>query len=94
MRRPERTVQVINELEADVVVLQEADKRLGQCHPAIPRAMIEEETDFELVEVCANDISLGWHGNAVLVRKRLAVLRCYKGSSCAMQVLSKGRLRG
>ena len=73
MRRPERTVQVINGLEADVVVLQEADKRLGQRHPAIPRAMIEAETDFDLVEVCANDISLGWHGNAVLVRKGLAV---------------------
>ena len=72
-RRPERTVQVINGLEADVVVLQEADKRLGQRHPALPRAMIEAETDFELVEVCANDISLGWHGNAMLVRKGLGV---------------------
>lgn len=73
MRRPERTVQVINGLQADVVVLQEADKRLGQRHPAIPRAMIEAETDFKLVEVCANDISIGWHGNAVLVRKGVAV---------------------
>lgn len=73
MRRPERTVQVINALEADVVVLQEADKRLGQRHPAIPRAIIEAETDFELVDVCANDISIGWHGNAVLVRKGLTV---------------------
>ncbi|WP_298864102.1 endonuclease/exonuclease/phosphatase family protein [uncultured Sulfitobacter sp.] len=72
-RRPERTVQVINGLDADVVVLQEADKRLGPRHPAIPRAMIDAETDFELVDVCANDISIGWHGNAVLVRKGLSV---------------------
>ena len=28
-RRPERTLQVINGLQADVVALQEADKRIG-----------------------------------------------------------------
>lgn len=72
-RRPERTLQVINALAADVVVLQEADKRLGQRHPALPRALITSETDFELVDVSANDISIGWHGNAILVRKGLCV---------------------
>jgi len=72
-RRPERIVQVINGLGADVVALQEADKRLGPRHPALPRKMIETETDFELVEVSANGISIGWHGNAVLVRKGLSV---------------------
>jgi endonuclease/exonuclease/phosphatase family metal-dependent hydrolase len=35
--------------------------------------MVETETDFDLVEVCANCISIGWHGNAVLVRKGLIV---------------------
>ena len=73
LRRPRRTLQVINDLAADVVVLQEADKRLGPRHAALPREMIETETDFDLVEVCANGISIGWHGNAVLVRKGLAV---------------------
>tara|TARA_R110002074_G_scaffold3594_26_gene18830 strand:- start:2283 stop:3020 length:738 start_codon:yes stop_codon:yes gene_type:complete len=72
-RRPDRTVQVINGLGADVVVLQEADKRMGPRKPALPRKLIEAETDFELVEVCANGISIGWHGNAMLVRKGLAV---------------------
>ncbi len=72
-RRPERTAQVINGLGADVVVLQEADKRLGPRHPALPRKMIETETDFRLVEVSANSISIGWHGNAILVRKELTV---------------------
>lgn len=67
-RRPERTLAVINALEADVVVLQEADRRMGERVPAVPRAMIEAETDFKLVEVSANGISLGHHGNAVLVR--------------------------
>ncbi len=71
--RPERTVQVINGLTADVVVLQEADRRLGPRHPALPRELIEAETDFDLVEVSANGISIGWHGNAVLVRKGVSV---------------------
>ncbi|MGB7242638.1 MAG: endonuclease/exonuclease/phosphatase family protein [Sulfitobacter sp.] len=72
-RRPQRTLQVINSLGADVVVLQEADKRIGSRHPALPREMIQGETDFELVDVCANGISIGWHGNAVLARKGLGV---------------------
>ncbi len=65
---PARILQVINGLDADIVVLQEADKRLGSRLPAIPPALIESETDFRLVDVSANGISLGWHGNAVLLR--------------------------
>jgi endonuclease/exonuclease/phosphatase family metal-dependent hydrolase len=72
-RRPERTVRVINNLTADVVVLQEADRRMGVRPPALPRELIDSETDFELVDTSANGISIGWHGNAVLVRKGLAV---------------------
>ena len=72
-RRPERILQVINSLHADVVVLQEADMRMGRRKPALPRALIEAQTDFDLVEISANGISIGWHGNAVLVRKGLHV---------------------
>ncbi len=67
-RRPERIIDVINSLDADIVLLQEADKRLGQRHPALPRDMIKENCDLVLIETSANGISLGWHGNAVLVR--------------------------
>jgi hypothetical protein len=31
--------------------------------------MIEAEANFPLVEVSRNEISLGWHGNAIFVRK-------------------------
>jgi len=72
-RRPERTLQVINSLAADVVVLQEADKRKDLRDPALPRKMIDAETGFDLVKVCANGIRPGWHGNAALVRKGLLV---------------------
>ena len=68
-RRPERILQIINGLGADVVVLQEADKRLGSRPSALPREMIAAETDFDLLEVAANGTSIGWHGNAVLLRK-------------------------
>lgn len=62
---------MINGLEADLVVLQEADRRLGERRPAIPRRLIEAETDLELVELDHKGISLGWHGNAVLARRGL-----------------------
>jgi endonuclease/exonuclease/phosphatase family metal-dependent hydrolase len=72
-RRPARTLQVINGLNADIIVLQEADKRLGSRPSALPHEMIEAETDFELVNVSRNGVSIGWHGNAILVRKGLSV---------------------
>ncbi len=71
--RPDRILNVVNSIAADVVVLQEADKRLGVREPAVGRDMISHETDFELVEVSQNQISLGWHGNAILLRKGLNV---------------------
>lgn len=71
--KPERILRVINQLGADIVVLQEADRRIGRRKPAIPRTLIEAETDFRLVELSANGISLGWHGNAVLVRNHALV---------------------
>ncbi len=72
-RKPERILQVINGLEADIIVLQEADRRLGSRRPALPRAMIAEQSDFELLELSENKLSLGWHGNAVLLRRGIAV---------------------
>jgi endonuclease/exonuclease/phosphatase family metal-dependent hydrolase len=67
--RAERTLRVINGLDARVVTLKEANKRSSARHTAIPREMIEAEADFPLVEVSRNEISLGWHGNAIFVRK-------------------------
>ncbi|MEJ6396151.1 endonuclease/exonuclease/phosphatase family protein [Gymnodinialimonas sp. 2305UL16-5] len=71
-RDPSRILNVINALDADVVALQEADRRLGDRSAALPRALIERETDLDVLDVAANDVSLGWHGNAVLVRKDLS----------------------
>ena len=73
-RRPERTLEVLNELRADVVALQEADRRFGARTSAIPLAMIEEHSDYKPVPLDARSGSLGWHGNALLVRKSVEVL--------------------
>ena len=68
-RDPMRIVQVINGLDADIIALQEADLRLGARPGAIARGIIAAETDFDIVPVARNAVSLGWHGNAILVRK-------------------------
>ena len=74
-RRPERTLEVLRELDADVIALQEADRRFGTRASAIPLHMIEEHSDYKPVALDARDGSLGWHGNALLVRKNVEVLR-------------------
>ena len=73
-RRPERTLEVLCELDADVIALQEADRRFGTRASAIPPRMIEEHSDYKPVPFDARDGSLGWHGNALLVRKNVDVL--------------------
>jgi endonuclease/exonuclease/phosphatase family metal-dependent hydrolase len=68
-RRPERIVEILNEIDADVVALQEVDRRTGERPTTIPREMIERETDLQIVDVAIRPNSIGWHGNALLVRK-------------------------
>ncbi len=70
-RDPHRILDVINRLEADVVVLQEADRRLGPRPTALPYHLLSDETDFVAVPFASNGVSLGSHGNAILVRKGL-----------------------
>jgi endonuclease/exonuclease/phosphatase family metal-dependent hydrolase len=70
-RDPERIVAVIKSLGAQIVVLQEADRRLGERPAALSARLIEAETDFRVVPVACNAASLGWHGNAVLLHRSL-----------------------
>jgi endonuclease/exonuclease/phosphatase family metal-dependent hydrolase len=68
-RRPERTLAVLCELDADVVALQEADRRFGTRASAIPPHMIDLHSHYKPVPFETRDGSIGWHGNALLVRK-------------------------
>ncbi|XDA98878.1 endonuclease/exonuclease/phosphatase family protein [Sulfitobacter sp. LCG007] len=72
-RDPDRIGRVIAALDADIVVLQEADKRFGGRPSALPREMIEDSTGLVPVEVGQGPESLGWHGIAVLLRRGIAV---------------------
>lgn len=74
-RDPGRILDVINGLDADIVALQEADKRLGSRPGSLSRDLIARDTDFEVAPVARNDVSLGWHGNAILLRKGLKAAR-------------------
>ena len=71
-RDPHRILEVINQADADVVVLQEADRRLGQRIAALPHLMIKEESNYTSVPIATNGVSLGSHGNAILVRRGIA----------------------
>lgn len=75
LRIPERVVEVVNALGADIVALQEVDRRLPPRPAALPRALIERETDFGILPFAPDGPSLGWHGQTILVRKGLSVTR-------------------
>ena len=67
-RDPGRVVDVLNGIGADIVALQEVDRRLGPRPAALPRALIEAHTDFTIPDLPVNAVSLGWHGQTILIR--------------------------
>lgn len=73
-RNPERTLEVLCELQADVIALQEADRRFGARTSALPLHLIDEHSDYKPVPFNGRHGSLGWHGNAMLVRKDVAIV--------------------
>jgi endonuclease/exonuclease/phosphatase family metal-dependent hydrolase len=72
-RNPERVMGVIADSGADVVILQEADRRLAPRPSAIPRHLIDLHSAYDAVDLGGTDVSLGWHGNAVLVKPGISV---------------------
>ncbi len=68
-RRPERILSVLAELDADVVCLQEADRRIGSRLSAIPFDLIAHHSDYRPVPYEIRPGGLGWHGNAILIRR-------------------------
>jgi len=68
-RDPERILTVLREMDADVVALQEADRRFGRRASALPLAAIREHTPYDPVPLTMKPDSIGWHGNGLLVRR-------------------------
>lgn len=72
-RDPERILAILREIDADVVALQEADRRFGRRLSVLPRELIDEYTPYRPVAVSQRPDSIGWHGNALLVRRDIEV---------------------
>lgn len=68
-RDPARIMRVINELDPDIIALQEADRRLGSRPAALMHDLVDRQSPLEPIRLKDDSGSLGWHGNAVLVRK-------------------------
>lgn len=69
---PARVAAVIAELGADLVALQEADRRFGRRTGLLDAMALERETGLALVPVSDLPDGHGWHGNALLVRRGAA----------------------
>ena len=69
-RDPERIIAVLREVDADIIALQETDRRFGERVSTIPRALLDD-TPWRPLPVAKRRRSLGWHGNALLVRRNM-----------------------
>jgi endonuclease/exonuclease/phosphatase family metal-dependent hydrolase len=78
-RDPDRILAILNEIGADVIALQEADRRFGRRESVLPLAAIAEHTHLRAVPLVPSSgpagrpDSIGWHGNALLVRRDIEV---------------------
>jgi len=94
-RDPHRVLHVLHEIDADVVALQEADKRFGGRGSAVPHELIDSHSHYKPVHLGVrhkralekmrkhtdrllklDTRNIGWHGNAILVKRHIGVLDC------------------
>ncbi|MGB7404704.1 MAG: endonuclease/exonuclease/phosphatase family protein [Pacificimonas sp.] len=74
-RRPSRILDVIAEIDADIVALQEADRRFFERRAVVDAGLLVEGAgDYKHVGVNLRPKSIGWHGNAILVREGATIL--------------------
>jgi len=94
-RDPHRVLKVLQEIDADIVALQEADKRVGGRGSAVPHELIDSHGMYKAVHfgvrhkrmfdkarrhtdrlLKVDTRNIGWHGNAILVKRHVGVLDC------------------
>jgi endonuclease/exonuclease/phosphatase family metal-dependent hydrolase len=66
---PDRILRVIQEIDADIIALQEADSRFGERTGLLDLARLERETGLVAVPVAGVTKAHGWHGNVVLFKQ-------------------------
>ncbi|WP_225425787.1 endonuclease/exonuclease/phosphatase family protein [Pelagerythrobacter rhizovicinus] len=72
-RDPDRIIAVLREIDADIIALQEVDRRIGDRASVLSRAALDD-TPWKPVQLAKRVRSLGWHGNAILVRREYEVV--------------------
>jgi endonuclease/exonuclease/phosphatase family metal-dependent hydrolase len=75
-RDADRIISVLRELQADVIALQECDYRFGERESVLPKAMLDD-TPWRAAPVAKRPRSLGWHGNALLVRRDIEIVEAH-----------------
>jgi endonuclease/exonuclease/phosphatase family metal-dependent hydrolase len=73
-RSPDRILKILEELDADVIALQEVDRRFGERVTTLSPDLIVNATRYAPVRFGIRQLSLGWHGNVLLVRRGAEVL--------------------
>jgi len=76
IRSPERILAVLREIDADIVALQEADRRFGQRAALLSAHHIADHSPWKALPFGMRPLSSGWHGNVILVRKEAVALAC------------------
>ncbi len=71
-RDPDRILSVLREIDADIIALQEADRRFGRRASVLPRRALDD-SPWREAPLAVRPDSLGWHGNAILVRRTLHI---------------------
>ncbi len=66
--RPDRIIRVIAEIHADVIALQEVDRRFGGKDGLLDLDRLARETGMRLLVQSDAPQGHGWHGNARPVR--------------------------
>lgn len=105
-RDPERIIAVLREIDADVIALQEVDRRLGDRASVLPRDLIENHSPWHSpwcgAPIRSRPDSMGWHGNALLVRRGIEVTLAEpvrlptlepRGAICAELLVGGARIR-
>jgi endonuclease/exonuclease/phosphatase family metal-dependent hydrolase len=68
-RNPHRTLEVLNEIDADIIALQEADRRFGTRESCLSLELLASSSAWEAAPLDVRPQSIGWHGNAILLRR-------------------------
>ena len=76
MRSPERILRVLGEIGADVIALQEADRRFGHRAAILTASTLAEHSPWKALPLGGRPMSSGWHGNVLLVRRPVEIVAC------------------